>query len=80
MRKFKKNYEEIRREGFQQSRRNIKIIDGYPFKFRYKGRHFNEVAEKLKNDGIAVRVIRDVVFTEAGRVPDNIRLVQSKST
>ncbi len=53
---------------FEAIRKNIRIIDGHPFKLRYKGNDYEKVAEKTRKLGIATKIIKDEVFTEAGRV------------
>ncbi|MBL7169990.1 MAG: hypothetical protein ISS48_03150 [Candidatus Aenigmarchaeota archaeon] len=70
MKKFQTREPRIERKHtiFEANRKNIRIINGHPFKMRYKGSEFEKVAEKTKRLGIATRIIGDQVFTETGRV------------
>ena len=70
MKKFqtRKPRMERKRTIFEANRKNIRIINGHPFKMRYKGSDFEKVAEKTRKLGIATRIIGDQVFTETGRV------------
>ena len=70
MKKFQTRKPRIERKQrvFEANRKNIMIINGHPFKMRYKGSEFEKVAEKTRKLGIATRIIGDQVFTETGRV------------
>jgi len=71
MKKFQTRKPRIERKHtiFEANRKNIRIINGHPFKMRYKGNDYEKVAEKTRKLGIATRIIGDQVFTETGRVP-----------
>ena len=57
---------------FEANRKNIRIINGHPFKMRYKGSDFEKVSEKTRKLGIATRIIGDQVFTETGRISKSV--------
>jgi len=67
-----KNIGRVGKKPFIVSARNMRLINDYPFKLKFRGTadEAAKVFEKWKSKGVETRLVGAIaVYTEAGRIP-----------